>query len=125
MILLVCLSVLIKFGPNMSLYVQSFRIHNGLLLTMLNYLVFPLSSFYVCFKLTNFRVYYFQTNPHARNMCCKSWPYYKDWVNIFGKDRATGESGVQHNNLGTKPSLNKGKAPGTYLGWLFVFNYVW
>lgn len=23
----------------------------------------------------------------------KSWPYYKDWVVVFGKDRATGEKG--------------------------------
>lgn len=45
-------------------------------------------------------------------MRCKSWPYYKDWVIIFGKDRATGESGVQHSNLGTEPSGSKYKAHG-------------
>lgn len=32
----------------------------------------------------------------ARNMRCKSWPYYKDWVTIFGKDRATGERAKGH-----------------------------
>lgn len=33
----------------------------------------------------------FQTDPSARNMRYKSWPYYKDWEIIFGKDRAAGD----------------------------------
>lgn len=32
-----------------------------------------------------------QTDPSARNMRHKSWPYYKDWEIIFGKDRASGD----------------------------------
>ncbi|KAG8386517.1 hypothetical protein BUALT_Bualt03G0156700 [Buddleja alternifolia] len=31
------------------------------------------------------------TDSNARNMRFKMWPLYKDWVEIFGKDRATGE----------------------------------
>ncbi|KAG8370403.1 hypothetical protein BUALT_Bualt14G0113300 [Buddleja alternifolia] len=29
------------------------------------------------------------TDRNARNMRYKTWPFYKDWVEIFGKDRAT------------------------------------
>ncbi|KAL8476549.1 hypothetical protein ACS0TY_029015 [Phlomoides rotata] len=29
--------------------------------------------------------------PHVKSMRFKSWPYYEAWLNIFGKDRATGE----------------------------------
>lgn len=43
-----------------------------------------------------------QTDAHARNMRFKSWPYYKDWVIIFGKDRATGESAKGHVEHATK-----------------------
>ncbi|KAG8390739.1 hypothetical protein BUALT_Bualt01G0114900 [Buddleja alternifolia] len=32
-----------------------------------------------------------KTDSNARNMRYKTWPLYKDWVEIFGKDRATGE----------------------------------
>ncbi|KAG8383401.1 hypothetical protein BUALT_Bualt04G0008800 [Buddleja alternifolia] len=34
---------------------------------------------------------YVKTDSNARLMRYKSWPYYADWVEIFGKDRATGE----------------------------------
>ncbi|XP_012850069.1 PREDICTED: uncharacterized protein LOC105969838 [Erythranthe guttata] len=34
---------------------------------------------------------YMNTDPAARTMRYKAWPYYKDWLVIFGKDRATGE----------------------------------
>lgn len=33
-----------------------------------------------------------QLDPNARLMRHKSWPYYEDWKEIFGKDRATGEN---------------------------------
>ncbi|KAG8375075.1 hypothetical protein BUALT_Bualt10G0062500 [Buddleja alternifolia] len=33
------------------------------------------------------------TDNDARTMRHKSWPLYKDWCEIFGKDRATGENG--------------------------------
>ncbi|KAG8382410.1 hypothetical protein BUALT_Bualt05G0074400 [Buddleja alternifolia] len=32
-----------------------------------------------------------KTDSKARNMRYKTWPLYKDWVEIFGKDRATSE----------------------------------
>ncbi|KAG8388662.1 hypothetical protein BUALT_Bualt02G0148600 [Buddleja alternifolia] len=32
-----------------------------------------------------------KTDSNARTMRYKTWPLYKDWVEIFGKDRATGE----------------------------------
>ncbi|KAH6821233.1 hypothetical protein C2S53_008053 [Perilla frutescens var. hirtella] len=34
---------------------------------------------------------YIKTDNNARTMRSKSWPFYKDWCEIFGKDRATGE----------------------------------
>ncbi|KAK6161405.1 hypothetical protein DH2020_004786 [Rehmannia glutinosa] len=34
---------------------------------------------------------YVKVDANARLMRFKSWPFYNDWVNIFGKDRATGE----------------------------------
>ncbi|KAL8524058.1 hypothetical protein ACS0TY_013866 [Phlomoides rotata] len=30
-------------------------------------------------------------DPKVVSMCHKSWPYYESWLDIFGKDRATGE----------------------------------
>ncbi|XP_073270922.1 uncharacterized protein [Primulina huaijiensis] len=30
----------------------------------------------------------------ARSMCYKSWPYYSDWCEIFGHDRATGANSL-------------------------------
>ncbi|XP_012835755.1 PREDICTED: uncharacterized protein LOC105956449 [Erythranthe guttata] len=35
---------------------------------------------------------YVKFDSNARLMRYKSWPYFKDWTIIFGKDRATGES---------------------------------
>ncbi|KAL8479767.1 hypothetical protein ACS0TY_026632 [Phlomoides rotata] len=35
-----------------------------------------------------------QADPHLKSMCFKSWPYYSQWLEIFGKDRATGENAV-------------------------------
>ncbi|KAL8471941.1 hypothetical protein ACS0TY_029254 [Phlomoides rotata] len=32
-----------------------------------------------------------QADPHVKGMRFKSWPYYLQWGDIFGKDRATGE----------------------------------
>lgn len=40
-----------------------------------------------------------QFDSHARNMRYKSWPYFKDWEMIFGKDRATGETAEQWQNV--------------------------
>ncbi|KAL8512797.1 hypothetical protein ACS0TY_019070 [Phlomoides rotata] len=33
-------------------------------------------------------------DPHLKSVCFKSWPYYSQWLEIFGKDRATGENAV-------------------------------
>ncbi|KAL8473354.1 hypothetical protein ACS0TY_030256 [Phlomoides rotata] len=35
-----------------------------------------------------------QADPNLKSVHFKSWPYYPQWLNIFGKDRATGESAV-------------------------------
>ncbi|KAL8478611.1 hypothetical protein ACS0TY_030480 [Phlomoides rotata] len=32
-----------------------------------------------------------RVDPGVKTMRAKSWPYYESWVDIFGKDRATGE----------------------------------
>lgn len=36
----------------------------------------------------------FQSDPQARNMRYKAWPYFNDWSICFGKDRAGGERGT-------------------------------
>ncbi|KAL8505923.1 hypothetical protein ACS0TY_016955 [Phlomoides rotata] len=36
-------------------------------------------------------------DPHVKSMYFKSWPYYEHWLDIFGKDRATGETGAKYN----------------------------
>ncbi|KAL8550434.1 hypothetical protein ACS0TY_009026 [Phlomoides rotata] len=35
-----------------------------------------------------------RADPQVKTMRFKSWPYYEHWLNIFGKDRATGEHAV-------------------------------
>ncbi|KAL8534768.1 hypothetical protein ACS0TY_010701 [Phlomoides rotata] len=35
-----------------------------------------------------------RVDPGVKGMRAKSWPYYESWVDIFGKDRATGEHAV-------------------------------
>ncbi|KAL8505907.1 hypothetical protein ACS0TY_016944 [Phlomoides rotata] len=35
-----------------------------------------------------------QAEPHLKSVRFKSWPYYPQWLDNFGKDRATGESAV-------------------------------
>ncbi|GER39740.1 B3 domain-containing protein Os12g0592300 [Striga asiatica] len=44
-----------------------------------------------------------KVDPNARLMRYKSWPYYPDWVNIFGKDRATGEHAEDIGNAASQP----------------------
>ncbi|KAL8533497.1 hypothetical protein ACS0TY_009775 [Phlomoides rotata] len=33
-------------------------------------------------------------DPQLKSVCFKSWPYYSQWLEIFGEDRATGENAV-------------------------------
>ncbi|KAL8498316.1 hypothetical protein ACS0TY_021584 [Phlomoides rotata] len=35
-----------------------------------------------------------KADPHVKGMRFKSWPYYEQWQDIFGRDRATGEHAV-------------------------------
>ncbi|CAA0820202.1 Unknown protein [Striga hermonthica] len=37
---------------------------------------------------------YSTAHPKVKSLRYKSWPYYADWVEIFGKDRATGEGAL-------------------------------
>ncbi|KAL8500762.1 hypothetical protein ACS0TY_020373 [Phlomoides rotata] len=39
-----------------------------------------------------------RADPQMKSICFKTWPYYSSWLDIFGKDRATGE------NAGIGPS---------------------
>lgn len=48
--------------------------------------------FYNILLIHFYFIWVFQFDPHARNMRHKSWPYFKDWEVIFGKDRATGDT---------------------------------
>ncbi|KAL8457779.1 hypothetical protein ACS0TY_035599 [Phlomoides rotata] len=40
-----------------------------------------------------------KVDPNVKTMRHKSWPYYEKWVDIFGKDRATGEHAADPNDL--------------------------
>ncbi|KAL8456422.1 hypothetical protein ACS0TY_034579 [Phlomoides rotata] len=35
-----------------------------------------------------------RAEPHVKGVRYKSWPYYTQWIEIFGKDRATGDNAV-------------------------------
>ncbi|KAL8474291.1 hypothetical protein ACS0TY_025311 [Phlomoides rotata] len=35
-----------------------------------------------------------RADPHVKGLRYKTWPYYPQWIEIFGKDRATGENAV-------------------------------
>ncbi|KAL8531903.1 hypothetical protein ACS0TY_008490 [Phlomoides rotata] len=37
---------------------------------------------------------YVRADPHVKGLRYKTWPYYSQWIEIFGKDRATGENVV-------------------------------
>lgn len=56
----------------------------------------------------------FQTDSQPRNMRCKSWPDYKDWVTIFGKDRATGEAAKQFSDVASKQPHARKYNPGIF-----------
>ncbi|KAL8476180.1 hypothetical protein ACS0TY_028733 [Phlomoides rotata] len=38
-------------------------------------------------------------DPHSKGLRYKTWPYYPQWIEIFGKDMATGENVVDPINL--------------------------
>ncbi|KAL8533637.1 hypothetical protein ACS0TY_009876 [Phlomoides rotata] len=38
-------------------------------------------------------------DPHVKTMRFKSWPYYSQWTDIFGKDRATGEGAADPTDM--------------------------
>ncbi|KAL8484622.1 hypothetical protein ACS0TY_027064 [Phlomoides rotata] len=40
-----------------------------------------------------------KADPHVKGMRFKTWPYYGQWLEIFGKDRATGEHAVDPTDL--------------------------
>ncbi|KAL8484743.1 hypothetical protein ACS0TY_027155 [Phlomoides rotata] len=48
-------------------------------------------------------------DPLAKSMKNKLFPFYKHWIDIFGKDKATGESTKDYNVVGGDP-LNEGQA---------------
>ncbi|KAK6164017.1 hypothetical protein DH2020_000881 [Rehmannia glutinosa] len=48
---------------------------------------------------------YVKVDSNARLMRFKTWPFYNDWVNIFGKDRATGEHAIGFIEAGSTMSL--------------------
>ncbi|KAL8465036.1 hypothetical protein ACS0TY_034495 [Phlomoides rotata] len=43
---------------------------------------------------TDPRWHQFQADPHVKGLRYKTWPYYPQWVEVFGKDRATSENAV-------------------------------
>ncbi|KAG8368383.1 hypothetical protein BUALT_Bualt15G0039800 [Buddleja alternifolia] len=54
-----------------------------------------------------------KTDSNARTMRHKSWPLYKDWCEVFGKDRATGENAEAFEDVARELRNNtKGKDNG-------------
>ncbi|KAL8507484.1 hypothetical protein ACS0TY_018140 [Phlomoides rotata] len=43
-----------------------------------------------------------KADPSLKGVRYKTWPYYSHWIDIFGKDRATGENAVDPTDLGNK-----------------------
>ena len=44
-----------------------------------------------------------QIDARAKGLRYKTFPFYKDWCEIFGKDRATGENAVDFNSFENEP----------------------
>ncbi|KAL8508250.1 hypothetical protein ACS0TY_018728 [Phlomoides rotata] len=40
-----------------------------------------------------------RVDPHVKTMRHKSWPYYENWLDIFGKDKAIGENAADPTDL--------------------------
>ncbi|KAG8390827.1 hypothetical protein BUALT_Bualt01G0124000 [Buddleja alternifolia] len=53
---------------------------------------------------------YVKTDSNARTMRYKSWPYYPDWCEIFGKDRAPRENAEDYVDAVQEMEANKGDA---------------
>lgn len=63
-----------------------------------------------------------QKDPNAHGLKNKSFPFYNDWIEIFGKDRANGENtqtfsdiiqNVLNNNSQPEPSIGFNQSPQT------------
>ncbi|CAA0841476.1 Unknown protein [Striga hermonthica] len=54
---------------------------------------------------------YLKVQPKVKSMRLKSWPFYADWVEIFGKDRATGEGARGFTDAVNDVLLNKDTQP--------------
>ncbi|GER50751.1 elongation factor G [Striga asiatica] len=86
-------SALIQAQPHISSKITVWKKNYGLILGMLG-----TSGFEWC-EMENMIVVKedvvwqsnIKANPRVKGMHYKSWPFYGDWVKIFGKDRATGE----------------------------------
>ncbi|GER31334.1 melanocyte-stimulating hormone receptor [Striga asiatica] len=83
----------IKVKPHISSKITVWKKHYGQILGMLGSSGFEWSETGNMIVVKDDAVWqaYIKANPKAKTMCYKSWPFYGDWVEIFGKDRATGE----------------------------------
>ncbi|KAL8519846.1 hypothetical protein ACS0TY_010693 [Phlomoides rotata] len=48
-----------------------------------------------------------RVDPSLKGVHYKTWPYYSQWIEIFGKDRATGENAVDPTDLFNKQGRNE------------------
>ncbi|XP_012836526.1 PREDICTED: uncharacterized protein LOC105957141 [Erythranthe guttata] len=103
----------LKASPHIHSKIHVWKKHYGALSTMLSRSGFGWNDSNNTIDVVDDQVWqdYIKTDVNARSMRYKSWPFYKDWSQIFGKDRATGE----HNEAFTEAindlvsNSNKGK----------------
>ncbi|KAG8375966.1 hypothetical protein BUALT_Bualt09G0014100 [Buddleja alternifolia] len=84
----------IRAEPHINSRITVWRKNYGSISTMLSRSGFGFNSTTNMITVNSQEVWdnYIKTDSNARTMRFKSWPLYDDWVEIFGKDRATGEA---------------------------------
>ncbi|XP_012844715.1 PREDICTED: uncharacterized protein LOC105964755 [Erythranthe guttata] len=83
----------LKAEPHIHSKIHVWKKYYGSLSTMLSRSGFGCNDSSCTIDMHDDQVWadYIKSDTHARTMRFKAWPYYKDWVIIFGKDCATGE----------------------------------
>ncbi|KAH6771362.1 hypothetical protein C2S52_016165 [Perilla frutescens var. hirtella] len=83
----------LKAEPHIISKIHVWKKNYGSLSTMLSRSDFGWSESTHTIEVDSDKIWsnYIKTDNNARTMRSKSWPLYKDWCEIFGKDRTTGE----------------------------------
>ncbi|KAH6801342.1 hypothetical protein C2S52_001806 [Perilla frutescens var. hirtella] len=83
----------LKAEPHINSKIHVWRKNYASLSTMVSRSGFDWNDSTHTIEVDNDQIWenYVKTDSNARTMRYKPWPFYKDWCEIFGKDRATGE----------------------------------